>query len=144
MKERLFALLVGILISVPVLAEGVAYQMTNKDGEVLFIETVTDNPNIGNIRESLKNAGYADFKSLSRGMQEDVWCKLSSVGESPFLYVECYEPHPVGVSYRRVHNPTAELGGYAAIPRVINEMRRVTLLLAELRKEESRKTLKAP
>ena len=100
------------------------YQMIQGQN-VLFIETVAENPNISAILQTLEKAGYAEFHELPAGTANDVWCRIESKYQSSILWVECYETRPgAGISFHNEYNPAKS--GYAGLPQFIKMIREET------------------
>lgn len=132
MKKLLMTLSTALLAALSTTASALTearYQLTQDQKEVLFIETVAENPNISAILQILKESGYAEFTEFSSGATNDIWCRITSRYQSPILRVECYESHPgPGVSFHDDFNPAKS--GYAGLPGFIKQIREKTQRLA--------------
>lgn len=98
------------------------YQFT--DGkEVVFFETVAENPNISTIQKAFTDHGYNNgLENVMDTVNQDVWCRIETHTESPILRLECYQPHGGhGFSVHNDYNPSAK--GYAGILVEISKLR---------------------
>lgn len=131
--KNLLVFFFGLMTSFPSFALTEArYQMTQDQNEVLFINTVAENPNIEIILKTLEAAGYAEFDNLPDSATNDIWCRVESKYQSPILWVECYETHPgLGVSFHDDYD-AAQLG-YDDLPKFIETIRQTTRRLATTR-----------
>ncbi len=122
MKKLLTTLFATVLLSDPVFALTEARYQMIQGQDVLFIETVAENPNTSTILRTLEKAGYVEFHEFPADATNDMWCRIESKYQSPILWVECYEIHPgAGIGFHNDYNPAKS--GYAGFPKFINDVR---------------------
>ncbi|HLC94903.1 MAG TPA: hypothetical protein VJH89_00310 [Patescibacteria group bacterium] len=111
-----------------VYAQSALYQMTDDTGEVVWVETLPDNPENENIQEALEGAGFV-YSGASDKIVKDVWCIIIPDYETPILYMECYQPQGQQAGKAKngsfkIYDPITE--GYTVLPEYLYHLRETT------------------
>lgn len=108
------------------------YQLVQNGSEVLFFETVVENPSTQKILQVLKNNGYNESNDLPTSAADNVWCLIESEYQNPILLVECYETHlGFGLSLQQGYDQADD---YIGLPQFIAKIRETTRHLAIMKK----------
>jgi hypothetical protein len=105
----------------------VRYLFVNTSKEVIFFNTLTDNPNNDRVKGVFLSAGYTqseDSLGVSQDTVQDVWCNISVLAESSLLRIKCYaEPNMMGDSFERHADYNVSIGGYNGISKEVDTLR---------------------